>query len=182
MKFSMRQLTSLLRQCLEAWGTVEIEGVGAFRRDIDGTLRFTPRNAPKVFIAYVQEDMDAANRLNTALGEWGCDPWIDKQKLVPGQNWPRAIEAAIQTADCFVPLFSRHSVVKRSQFQTELRFALDCATRVPLEQPFVVPVRLDACRIPAKVSQSIQYIDLFPDFESGVAKLAASIRKVERKA
>lgn len=173
---TIRQLTVLLRRLLETEGIVNVEGLGVFQRQPGGELQFTPQASPRVFIAYVQEDLALAARLSRELRAMGCDPWLDREKLVPGQNWPRAIELAIEVSDFFVPLFSRRSVIKRSQFQSELRYALDCARRVPLDEPFVIPVRLDDCRVPNQVANVIQYVDLFPDWERGMADLAAAMR------
>jgi hypothetical protein len=174
---TVRQLTALLKRLLDTQGTVHVEGLGTFERGADGELRFTPPSAPRVFIAYVQEDLAAAERLSRDLRAIGCDPWLDRERLVPGQNWPRAIELAIEVSDFFIPLFSRRSVIKRSQFQSELRYALDCARRVPLDEPFVIPVRLDDCRVPNRVANVIQYVDLFPDWEQGMGELAAAMRR-----
>ena len=55
----------------------------------------------------------------------GFDPWLDRKKLLPGQNWPRSIEEAIETSDFFVPCFSHRSVNKKGGFQAEIRYALD---------------------------------------------------------
>ncbi len=172
---SMRHLTQVLKQCLENQGTVTIEGLGVFYRREDGQLRFTAQSAPRVFLAYVAEDLELAQKLYDDLRRLGADPWLDRQRLVPGQNWPRAIEAAIEVSDFFIPLFSKRSVVKRSQFHSELRYALDCANRQPLDQPFMMPVRLDDCGVPRTIAQSVQYIDLFPDWEAGVSGLMQSI-------
>lgn len=179
---SMRHLTQVLKECLENNGYVDIEGLGLFYRREDGQLFFTPQKAPRVFLAYVQEDLRHAQKLCHDLRRLGIDPWLDRERLVPGQNWPRAIEAAIEVADFFVPLFSRRSVVKRSQFQCELRYALDCATRQPLDQPFVMPVRLNECRVPATIAGTFQYKDLFPDWDAAVAELAAAITAASKPA
>ena len=92
-------------------------------------------------------------------------------KLLPGQNWPRAIESAIETSDFFIACFSENSVGKRGGFQAEIRYALDCARRVPLDEIFLVPVRLDDCRVPRPIRNELQYIDLFPDWTLGVRRL-----------
>jgi hypothetical protein len=39
-----------------------------------------------------------------------------------------------------------------------------------------VPVRLDACRVPRSIQREWQYVDLFPDWASGVARLLSAIR------
>ena len=108
-------------------------------------------------------------------------PWLDHRKLLPGQNWPRAIEEAIETSDFFVACFSRLSVRKKGSFQAEIRFALDCARRVPLDEAFLIPVRLDECRVPAKIRREIQYIDLFPDWNCGVRRIVSVLKKQMRK-
>src|SRR5262249_52401085 len=131
-----------------------------FRLDAQGEVRFTSIGRPRVFIAYVHEDAPLANKLYRALEAHGFSPWLDTQKLLPGQNWPRAIEEAISVSDYFIACLSTHSVIKRSQFQAELRYALDCAKRMPLDRSFLLPVRFDDCRVPARISREFQYVDL----------------------
>jgi hypothetical protein len=104
-------------------------------------------------------------------------PWLDTRKLLPGQDWPRCIERAIDRADFFVPCFSHRAVRKRGQFPFELRYALRCADRMPLDDSFIVPVRLDECEVPRRIASQIQYVDLFPDRAAGVRKLVRSIRR-----
>lgn len=168
----MRKLTQVLKRCLENQGTVTVEGLGVFFRHSDGELHFSPQTAPRVFLAYVREDLEHAMQLCAGLRERGADPWLDCERLLPGQNWPRCIEDAIEVSDYFVPLFSRRSVTKRSQFHSELRYALECATRQPLDESFVVPVRLDECRLPGRIASTVQYVDLFPDWDAGLDELA----------
>ena len=81
---------------------------------------------------------------------------------MPGQNWPRAIESAIETSDFFIACFSGDSVSKKGGFQAEIRYALDCARQVPLDEIFLVPVRLDPCAVPRTIEKQYQYVDLFP--------------------
>ena len=64
---------------------------------------------------------------------------MDEHKLLPGQNWPRAIESAIETSDFFLACYSANSVNKKGGFQAEIRYALDCARQIPLEEIFIVP-------------------------------------------
>jgi hypothetical protein len=125
----------------------------------------------------VEEDLAFANRLFRHLNDAGFAPWLDRRKLLPGQNWPRAIEEAIETSDFFVACFSHISVQKKGAFQAEIRYALDCAERVPLDDTFLIPARLDDCRVPWKIRREIQYIDLFPDWDLGVRRILAVIEK-----
>ena len=167
----------VVRQSLERGRTVEIDGLGIFRRKSGGGYRFIAQTEPQVFIAYVEEDLLLARQLRDRIAAAGCSPWMDKDKLIPGQNWPRAIRRAIEISDAFVACFSERSRSKRGPFQSELRWALDCAQQMPLEETFVVPVRFEACAVPRLIQERVQYVDLFPDWEAGVRKVIQAVRK-----
>jgi hypothetical protein len=171
----------IVRECLEEGKTVVIDGLGAFRPHGKRGYRFLARSAPTVFLAYVQEDAKVAERLCDALQARGFDTWIDRRKLLPGQNWPRSIEDAIEATDFVVACFSRNSVTKKGGFQAEIRYALDCARRVPLDDVFLIPVRLDDCRVPPSICREIQYIDLFMGWERGLRRIAAIIGRQRAK-
>jgi hypothetical protein len=174
-----RRIARMLRQALEQGATVEIDGLGKFvpggRRGGRG-IRFVGQTQPRVFIAYVQEDLSLIKKLYQAFERHGFRPWLDKKKLLPGQNWPRAIETAIQTSDFFVACFSRRATSKRGSFHSELRFALHCAAQVPLDEIFFIPLRLDDCVVPRRISRQVQYLDLFPEWDAGVSRVIAVIR------
>lgn len=176
MSCGVEEIIAVLRNCLAEGRRVEIDGLGVFRPG-PGGVRFEPETRPSVFLAYAAEDAAAVDRLHGALAARGFDPWLDRRKLLPGQNWPRAIERAIRRADYFVPCFSRLSAEKRGQFHAELRYALEIALRQPLDGVFLVPVRLDECRVPRRIRDHWQYVDLFPDFEAGVDRIAATLRR-----
>src|SRR5215471_9512213 len=91
-----RQVAQIVVRGVAAGQIVEIDGLGVFHPDTQTGCRFEPCIRPQVFLAYVREDEDAACRLFDALEAAGLAPWMDIRKLVPGQNWPRAIEAAIE--------------------------------------------------------------------------------------
>ncbi len=115
-------------------------------------------------------------KLYQAFEQGGFRPWLDKKKLLPGQNWPRAIETAIQTSDFFVACFSRRATTKRGSFHSELRYALNCAGKVPLDEIFFIPLRLDECVVPRRIARQVQYMDLFPEWDAGVNRVIAAIR------
>ncbi len=175
------QIARLVRGCLNRGSVVEIDGLGSFRPDARGGFRFEPHLRPKIFLAYVVEDRATVDRLYRDLAAGSMDPWLDRRKLLPGQNWPRAIERAISVSDFFVACFSERSIAKRGKFQSELRYALDCAANVPLEDVFFIPVRLEECRVPARIASEFQYVDLFPDWRKGVARLVGTMRRQLRR-
>jgi hypothetical protein len=99
---------------------------------------------------------------------------------MPGQNWTQSIERAIAGSDAFVACFSLQSVSKRGMFQSELRHALECAERRPLDDVYLLPVRLERCAVPGQIAAQVQYVDLFPDWDRGVKRLVRSIRRASR--
>jgi hypothetical protein len=159
---------------------IDIEGIGSFELD-SGKVVFQPSGRTQVFIAYAKEDRAEARKLYRALKNHGLEPWMDERNLLPGQNWPRAIERAIEVSDYVLMCFSRRSVGKRGFFQAELRYALDVAGYVPLDEIFLVPVRLSECDVPLRIARQTQYIDLFPDWESGVQALLAVLTRPSDK-
>jgi len=170
-------LQRIVLKGLQSGRAVEIEGLGTFYPDAELGVRFEPGRLPQVFIAYVKEDEADATRLYTNLAAAGFSPWMDVRKLLPGQNWPRAIESAIETSDFFVACYSRNSVCKRGGFQAEIRYALDCARLLPLDQIFIVPVRLNVCEPPHAIRHELQYVDLFPDRKPGLTRLISAMRR-----
>lgn len=166
----------MLREVLENGGSVDIDGLGTLSPKGKAGFRFVPQNKARVFIAYVEEDLSFAKKLYRAFEENGFRPWLDKKRLLPGQNWPRAIESAIQTSDFFVACFSRRATSKRGSFHSELRYALFCAAKVPLDEIFLIPLRLDDCVVPSRISKQIQYLDLFPDWNAGIVRLIAVMK------
>lgn len=172
----VEQVANVVIEGLAAGKPVEIDGLGVFYPDDAQGFRFEPRRQAQVFIAYVTEDAPVAGRLYDALEKAGFSPWMDVRKLLPGQNWPRAIENAIETSDFFVACFSRHSVDKKGCFQAEVRYGLDCARRMPLDEIFLAPIRFDECRVPRSIQRELQYIDLFPDWQRGIRRLTHMMR------
>ena len=173
---SKPRVVRLIDRCVREGSAIDLEGLGTFELD-DGKVVFQPSSRIRVFIAYAREDRAEARKLYRALKNHGLEPWMDEQKLLPGQNWPRAIERAMEVSDYVVICFSRRSVGKRGFFQSEIRYALDVASCVPLDEIFLVPVRLSECQIPQQIARKTQYIDLFPDWEAGFQALITVMTK-----
>jgi hypothetical protein len=133
------ELAVLICRSLQDSPVVEIDGLGVFSCDDAGKISFHHR--PRVFIAYAVEDVAQAEKLYEGLEAKGFEPWLDRRRLLPGQNWPLGIREAIEGADFFVACYSRNSAGKRGGFQTEVRQALECASRVPLDDIFLIPER-----------------------------------------
>jgi TIR domain-containing protein len=101
---------------------------------VDSGLRLI--KAPRAFISYAREDEAAARRLYIGLKAAGVEAWLDKESILPGQDWQEAIAAAIESSEYFVAVLSSHSLNKRGFVQRELRIALEVLDEVPEGQVF----------------------------------------------
>jgi len=173
-------LRDVIEDCLREGAVIEIDGIGTLEMDNKGELTFKRNGRARVFLAYAQEDRAAVKRLYWALHAAGFEAWMDIENLLPGQNWPRAIERAIETSDYFLGCFSSRSSNKRGHFQSELSYALGIASRVPADHAFFVPVRLDECRVPDHIAKSVHYLDLFPKWDEGISLLASALHAHEK--
>ena len=56
----------------------------------------------KVFLCYASADKAAVHKLYERLTKDGVDAWLDKEKLLPGQDWELEIRKAVREADVLV--------------------------------------------------------------------------------
>lgn len=134
---------------------------------------------PLVFISYCSEDKRHALKIYKSLRLAGFDPWVDKEKLVVGQNWWRAIERAIRASDYCIFLFSSVSTTRRSFFNRELRFALTIQQNTPIDQTFILPVMLEECKIPVSITEEIQIVKLHP-YKKGMQEIKKVLNNLGR--
>lgn len=168
---TLDDFATLIRRSLKRSQSVEIDRLGVFERTMNGEISFQHSRTARIFIAYATEDRAAAERLFNELTARGFAAWLDRRKLLPGQDWPQRIEDAIASSDFFIACFSSKSVRKRGGFQAEIHHALSFANSVPLDEVFLIPVRLDDCMVPARIQRETQYVDLFPDWTVGFERI-----------
>jgi hypothetical protein len=128
-----------------------------------------------IFISYASEDAGDARRLYDDLKSAGFNPWLDRENLLPGQNWRDAITKAIRECNFFLCLISSRSLTKRGYVQKEMKMALDVLDEFPDGEIFFIPVRLDDCKPINLKLTDIHHVDLFPSYEEGFKKILAAI-------
>jgi uncharacterized protein YfeS len=62
------------------------------------------------------------------------DPWLDEERLLPGQDWNLEIEKAVEASDAVIVCVSSTSVAKAGYVQKELRRVLNIALENLREQ------------------------------------------------
>jgi len=125
----------------------------------------------KIFISHAVEDKPEIHKLYEFLRSCGSDPWLDDEKLVPGQDWKFEISKALNETDVILICMTKRAISKEGYVQKEIRFALDRALEMPEGGIFVIPARLEECEIPYQL-KSYQWVDLYVD--GGMKKLLRS--------
>lgn len=133
----------------------------------------------KVFLNHAAEDKALVMPYFHKLKALGFEPWIDN-RILPGQDWDEVIQRAFNAADVYLIFMTSRSVSKRGYVQREINDALE-KQRYNLPGDIgLIPLLLEDCEIPVKVSRSHQYIRLPDGWQDVVEslKLAAQQRSV----
>jgi hypothetical protein len=136
----------------------------------------------RVFLCHASQDKPVVRELyQRLLAEGWIDPWLDEEKLLPGQDWDMEIEKAVETSDAVIVCISNNSISKEGYIQKEMKFVLDIALEKPEGTIFIIPLRLDEIQPPRRL-RSWQYVDYFPSDQKDWAfsRLVASLDERKR--
>jgi len=148
----------------------------------DRAITYTPPHKReerklKVFLCHASDDKSPVRRICRRLQSDGIAPWLDEQNLLPGQKWQLEIPRAVRSSDAVLICLSRNSVTKSGYVQKEIKIALDAADEQPEDRIFLIPVRLEECEVPDRLS-SFQWVNLFD--ENGYERLMSALRRLAR--
>jgi TIR domain len=122
--------------------------------------RVRPLSEQLVFLCHSSGDKNIVRRLRQHLTNDGIRCWFDEEDLLPGQDWDLEINAAIRRSSFALACLSRASITKAGYVQKELKRALDVADEQPEGAVFLIPVRLEECEVPTRLS-NLHWVDLF---------------------
>jgi len=142
-------------------------------------LKYEDQKQHQIFISYAHDDSNAANRLFNDLKEFEKEFklkfWLDKDSLLPGQNWSEVIQNVIKESKYFILLLSKNAIEKNTYVQEELRMALEKAENHQQAEIYIIPIRLDDCQISESI-QKLHVVDLFPDWKHGFEKVLLAMK------
>lgn len=122
-----------------------------------------PDRKLRVFLCHASQDKPIVRELyQRLLAEDWIDPWLDKEKLLPGQTWEMEIEKSVERAGAVIICLSKSSVTKEGYYQKEIKKILDVADEKPEGTIFIIPLRLDDCELPPRLAKW-EYVDYFPE-------------------
>ncbi len=127
-----------------------------------------------VFISHNSKDKRFARRLAADLKARGLSPWLDEDKLRPGDSLIGRLESAIDEVDYMIVVLSPDSVGSR-WVQEEVRMAMYNA--IMGKQIIVVPVLYKTCKTPGFLREKL-YIDFREkgNYEYGLRKIVDRVR------
>ena len=80
----------------------------------------------KVFISYVNENIEIVKKLYQELKAHGIEVWLDRNDIAPGARWKREIKQAIQQGAFFIACFSKEYYERdRTYMNEELTIAIE---------------------------------------------------------
>lgn len=138
------------------------------------------------FLSYCHENAAEIAELYDDLIEAGEEVWVDKESILPGENWKDAIQLGIEQSYAMVLCLSKEVESRReSVIYSEIREAIERYRSCKPGSIYLIPVRLSECEIPRiKIDATswlsdLHYIDLFPKSNrpEGLKRLIAALRK-----
>jgi formylglycine-generating enzyme required for sulfatase activity len=128
----------------------------------------------RVFLCHASQDKPIVRELyKKLLAEGWIDPWLDEEKLLPGQDFDLEINKATRNADVIIVCLSEASVVKEGYVNREIRRALDIAQEKPEGEIYIIPLRLDDCNPSFEQLKKLHWVNYFED--NGFEKLKKSL-------
>ena len=139
-----------------------------------------------VFVSYVQDNLEAVERLRDYLVKHGVDIWLDRYSLKPGERWRPAIQRAIRDGAYFIACFSNEYTARdRTYMNEELTLAIQELRIRSADRAWFIPVLLSGSAIPERhigggeTLRDIQWVDLTRDWEDGVRRLLLTVGTVQ---
>lgn len=127
----------------------------------------------RVFLCHASSDKPTVRQLYQRLCAEGIDAWLDEEKLLPGQDWQLEIPKAVRASDVVIVCLSHSSVSKSGYVQKEIRFALDVADEQPEGTIYLIPLKLEECNVPSRLSRW-QWVNFYE--EKGWEKLMRALK------
>ncbi len=136
-------------------------------------------NQQLIFLSHASQDKPAVRRLSQRLKADGFDPWLDEERILPGQDWNLEIEKAMRLSGAILLCFSALSVAKEGYIQREYKRAMQYQEEKPEGTIFVIPVRLDDCAMPHFI-QELQWVDYPGSYDRLALALDQRADKLEK--
>ena len=127
----------------------------------------------KTFLIYAHEDIIKIRELYRYLEKQSARPWMDREDLLPGQDWQVEIPKALFDSDTAIICLSKNAIAKEGYLSKEIKFALDRAAALPDETIFIIPVKLEECDVPESLRR-YHWVELYKN--EGLQRLIQTLK------
>jgi hypothetical protein len=132
-----------------------------------------------VFISYPPAEEALAARLRAELAKASVAFAPRRHEVPVGMRWKPALGAALKASTRFLACFSARDGGPVQFVEDELAMAIEHLRTLPADRPWLVPVKLTACDLPARlfgdgeVLEGIDPVDLSADWEGGIVRIVS---------
>ncbi len=134
---------------------------------------------PAIFLSYAREDSAATRRIANILEGAGFKVWLDRDRILHGEEWSKKIQRSIQKCSLFFPIISRNTYSRhKGVFYEEWSVAMECARQTKPGEVYIVPIPIDETEVPVQLSS--KHYEVFPNGEL-TPEFLAWIRSVIEK-
>ena len=127
----------------------------------------------RAFLCHSSPDKPFVRTLYTRLRSDLVEPWLDEENLLAGQDWDLEIRTAVHASDVVIACLSKNATTRAGYLQKEIKYALDVADEQPEGAVFIIPIKIEECDMPVRLSRW-QWINFQED--DGYGKLIRSLR------
>jgi hypothetical protein len=118
------------------------------------------KKVSNVFLCYSHRDQTIVHDLWSRLKKDGVDVWLDRENLLPGQDWQKTIWKTIRKSDVLIVCLSRNFSKPGGYRHEELRLAFERADLLADGEIFIIPVNLEECEMPRSL-RHLHRVDLY---------------------
>jgi len=136
----------------------------------------------KVFLCHSSRNKPTVRDLYDRLLADGIEPWLDEKNILPGQDWELEIKRAVRSSDAIIVCLSNGAMTNKGYVHKEIKLVLDEADRQPEGHIFIIPILLEECETPERLSHLhyLRYYDNPDAYNMLLQSLKARAEQVER--
>lgn len=137
-----------------------------------------------VFVSYVREDASLIMKLAADLQTRGITVWLDRDRILPGDDWREAIRNAIQGGAAFIACFSSNYANRNKTYMNEeLQLAFAELRKMQFGRAWFIPVLISPCEVPnyeigpTKRLADLHHVSLYEDWDISIQRIVATIKQ-----
>lgn len=128
----------------------------------------------RVFLCHSSPDKKRIRVICQLLKSAGVHPWLDEEKVHGGEEWEETIGRELARTDAVVVCLSRKSITRAGFMHREIRRAVETAESQPEGRIFLIPLKLEPCKLPERLKR-LHCINFFD--QDGYSRLVWALMK-----